>query len=148
MPTCWHISVSMRCAELQNSNIYPALSPNDFLYYFSIYFVRSLKLLFNQRQTGYLFIHSLLIPGYTFRSVYTNITTVGQSILIMFKRLALGLLAAQSVAAMHFAMYIDELVETRRMNIHIAELTANVYPGTIQLLFRARRGLRALTTQS
>jgi hypothetical protein len=72
----WHIS-SMR-AELQNSNIYPPSSvPNDFLYSFLVYFVRGLKLLFDsQRQTGYLFIHSFLVPGSTFRSLYTHITTV------------------------------------------------------------------------
>jgi hypothetical protein len=66
----------------------------------------------------------------------------------MFKCLALSLLAAQSVAAMRFAMYIDELVQPRGMDLHIPVFTANVYPGTIQLLFRARRRLRALTMQS
>lgn len=66
----------------------------------------------------------------------------------MFKRLALGLLAAQSVAAMRFAMYIDELVQTAGMDLYIPDLTANVCPGTIQLLFRDRRRLRALTMQS
>ena len=37
---------------------------------------------------------------------------------MMFKRLALGLLAAQSVAATRFAMYIDQLVQTSGIDLH------------------------------
>lgn len=43
----------------------------------SVYFVRGLKLLLDsQRQAGYLFIHSFLIPGSTLRPDKHILTTV------------------------------------------------------------------------